>query len=86
MEELATQDITHTAKVILDHLELNSTKREMNAFQKINCNKNTQHSIDYKHDPRLKMREDTKQILEEFLQPYNKMLADLLGDDKFLWK
>ena len=86
MEELATQDITHTAKVILDHLELNSTKREMNAFQKINCNKNTQHSIDYKHDPRLKMREDTKQILEEFFQPYNKMLADLLGDDKFLWK
>ena len=81
MEELATQDITHTAKVILDHLELNS---EMNDFQ--NCDKNAQHSIDYKHDPRLKMREDTKQILEEFFQPYNKMLADLLGDDKFLWK
>ena len=86
MEELATQDITHTAKVILDHLELNSTKREMNAFQKIICAENAQHSVDYKHDPRLKMREDTKQILEEFFQPYNKMLADLLGDDKFLWK
>ena len=86
MEELATQDITHTAKVILDHLELNSTKREMNDFQKIICAENAQHSIDYKHDPRLKMREDTKQILEEFFQPYNKMLADLLGDDKFLWQ
>ena len=42
--------------------------------------------VDYKHDPRLQMREDTRQILEEFFQPYNQMLAELLGDDKFLWK
>ena len=83
MEELATQDLQHTAKVILDFLELPSTNIKLPP--KVQCNENTQHKIDYKHDSRLKMREDTKQILEEFFQPYNQMLADLLGDDKFLW-
>ena len=89
MEELATQDITHTAKAILDHLELplfSAINMGFAAEDLQNCNENTQHKIDYKHDPRLKMREDTKQILEEFFQPYNKMLADLLGDEKFLWE
>ena len=84
MEELATQDLQHTAKVILSHLELPFT--ESQGFSEIDCGKNTQYKIDYKQDPRLKMRQDTKQILEEFFQPYNQMLADLLGDDKFLWK
>ena len=82
MEELATEDMQHTAKVILDFLELPAAK----IGSSLNCNENTQYKIDYKHDSRLRMREDTKQILEEFFQPYNQMLADLLGDDKFLWK
>ena len=85
LEELATKDLQHTAGVILNHLGLLFTEQQFKAFSKINCNQNPQKRIDYKHDPRLKMREDTRQILEEFFQPYNQMLADLLGDDKFLW-
>ena len=82
LEELATQDVKHSARVILDFLEIPSHKIEL---PDINCNENTQDRIDYQHDPGLQMREDTRQILEEFFQPYNRMLADLLGDDKFLW-
>lgn len=31
------------------------------------------------------MLDKTKQLLREFYQPYNKELATLLGDDRFLW-
>ena len=84
LEELATVDLKHTAKVILDFLEIPMTHDSYN-FHDMNCNENQQKIFDYKHDPRLQMREDTKQILERFFQPYNQMLANLLGDDKFLW-
>ena len=40
----------------------------------------------YQNDPQLKMRNDTKMILKNFFQPYNRMLAELLGDKKFLWE
>ena len=85
LEELATQDIKDTAKVILNHLELSTDDDDMHKFADINCHENPQHKIDYKNDPKLKMREGTRQILEEFFKPYNRLLADLLGDDKFLW-
>ncbi len=34
----------------------------------------------------LKLREDTRTILEEFYRPYNVMLAELTGDRAFLWE
>ena len=40
----------------------------------------------YHDNPQLHMREDTQKILTEFFRPYNRILADLLGDDKFLWE
>ena len=83
MEELVADNPSKTAKVILDHLGLPPANTDLPA--EFVCNENIQDLIDYKHDPRLKMREDTRQILEEFFQPYNQMLADLLGDSKFLW-
>jgi len=44
-------------------------------------------NINYYHsDPQLKMRSDTEMILKNFFQPYNLMLAELLGDKKFLWE
>ncbi len=46
---------------------------------------NKQTIIDYQHDPDLAMRNDTKELLRDFLHPYNRMLAELLGDRKFLW-
>ena len=48
-------------------------------------NKQLQRAVDYKNDPRLAMRNDTRELLKTFLHPYNQMLADLLGDRKFLW-
>ena len=84
LEELGTQDLTHSAHVILDHLEISSKKMKFHESD-LQCNENPQKMIDYKHDPRLMMREDTRQFLVEFFQPYNQMLADLLGDEKFLW-
>ena len=48
--------------------------------------RNKQVSIDYENDPRLAMRSDTREILKSFFRPYNQMLADLLGNKKFLWK
>ena len=86
LEELATQDLRQTGKVILDFLKIPSTDKVLHKFEHIDCNENQQTVVDYKHDPRLKMRDDTRQILENFFQPFNQMLADLLGDDKFLWK
>ena len=47
---------------------------------------NRQQTIDYRHDPRLAMRNDTRDLLLKFFRPYNQMLADLLGDRKFLWE
>ena len=48
------------------------------------CN-NVQTRYDYHHDPRLKMKEQTRNILSDFFKPYNQKLATLLHDDKFLW-
>ena len=48
--------------------------------------RNKQVSIDYENDPRLAMRSDTREILKSFFRPYNQMLTDLLGNEKFLWK
>ena len=46
---------------------------------------NKQNAVDYTNDPRLVMRNDTREILKGFFRPYNQRLADLLGDRKFLW-
>ena len=82
LEELVTRDLKYTAKVILDFLDFGDFKVHGSLS---NCRQNEQSAIDYKHDPRLMMRNDTRQILVEFFKPYNQMLANLLGDDKFLW-
>ena len=85
LEELAIQDLKHSAKVIVDFLEIDSGDLKMHNLLDIHCNKNQQKGIDYKHNPRLVIRNDTRQILIDFFKPYNQMLANLLGDDKFLW-
>ena len=59
---------------------------EYKGVQPFEADKNEQDTIDYRNDPRLQMRKDTEQILNDFFQPYNQKLADLLGDPKFLWE
>ena len=39
-----------------------------------------------KKSHKLPMRTDTKDLLTKFYEPSNKKLADILSDDKFLWK
>ena len=86
IEEIASNDQRRTARKILEFLELDLTRLDDIDTLNIQCNKNMQHTVDYKNDPKLMMRNDTRQILEKFFEPYNQMLADLLGDDKFLWR
>ena len=42
--------------------------------------------FNYRSDPALWMRNDTKKLLNDFFAPFNEKLANLLGDNKFLWK
>ena len=42
------------------------------------CRKNS-NVVDYSHDPRLKMRADTEELLKKFFFPFNRMLSDLLS-------
>ena len=47
---------------------------------------NTQKTIDYKNRKELNMRKDTEELLQLFFEPFNILLADLLGDSKYTWK
>ena len=47
---------------------------------------NVQKYYNYHSDPRLWMRNDTRQILTAFFKPYNRQLAILLQDNRFLWE
>ena len=49
------------------------------------CNSNPQLLVDYKRNERLRMREDTKTLLEEFFHPFNSKLSELLSDSQFVW-
>ena len=49
------------------------------------CSRNAQVGINYRDDPQLQMREDTRTMLENFYHPFNSLLAQLLDDDKYLW-
>lgn len=49
------------------------------------CNENSQSSVDYKHNPKLQMRNDTKLMLEHFYYPFNSLLAEITGNTEFLW-
>ncbi len=79
-----------TANEIMKFLELSnytSPTLDQRLVEKMtkSCSSNPQLTIDYKSDQKLKMREDTKKLLEEFFSPYNVMLSELLGDHQFVW-
>ena len=44
-----------------------------------------QQVINYKSDPKLFMRADTRLALETFYHPFNALLAELLSSNEFLW-
>lgn len=45
------------------------------------CGTNPQKMIDYKNNPRLQMREDTRKVLESFYRPFNFLLRQLIESD-----
>ena len=49
------------------------------------CSSST-NSNSHRNKPVLKMRLDTREILKNFFKPYNKLLAKLLDNKKFLWE
>ena len=84
MEELST-NVDHIANDIWNFVGVDSLRNIRATINKY-ADKNEQKIIDYQHDPHLAMRKDTKELLRSFLRPYNHMLAELLGDRKFLWE
>ena len=79
MEELSTNKI-QTLNRVWDFLSIPPLKKEVQGVV------HSQVTVDYHHDHSLAMRNDTREILKRFFRPYNQMLADLLGDRKFLWE
>lgn len=49
-------------------------------------NKNSQQRYNYHTDTNLQMLPETRVLLEEFFEPFNKILAELLNDRRFLYK
>lgn len=86
MEELST-DINLVEKKLLALLGLDyPSKLNLKEGHVSACSGRTNSQSDYSDNPQLRMRKDTQEILTDFFRPYNQKLADLLGDDKFLWE
>ena len=86
---LTTEELkspTNVEMKIFDFLDvgLHLHPQQGNAQDKNFC-KNTQTIYDYHHDPELRMKDVTRKILTTFFKPYNRKLAALLHNDKYLW-
>ena len=83
LEEL-TRDYNQAAHKVLTFLDLDTSVASSDStISHIthSCYENSQSSVDYKHDPKLRMRNDTLTLLEHFYFPFNSMLAELVGID-----
>ena len=79
--------ITVESQRLSDFLGLNMQIFEQSIMVDSKC-MNVQSLYDYRNDPALQMRDDTKQLLYKFFEPFNQKLAELLKDPKYtyLWK
>ena len=66
-------------------LGLYVTKEYTSDAEKNKC-KHDQLKFNYRKDPLLQMRSDTRDLLYKFFNPFNQKLAELLQDSKFHWK
>ena len=81
LEDLIT-DVTGSARAILKFLDLDTSITAKPAvIKKVadSCGKNPQKKVDYKNNPKLQMRQDTRDLLRMFFEPFNMLLARLLG-------
>lgn len=85
--EGVVQHPTETAYEIINFLGLTmSPDRTTTNHVMRSCDKNSQSVVDYKHERKLKMRNDTKVMLERFYAPFNSLLAEAVGSEQFLWR
>lgn len=77
------EKLIHITKIRTDaKIPLNKTFVEQVTSS---CSSNPQLVVDYKRNKRLRMREDTKTLLEEFFHPFNTKLSELFKDSQFIW-
>ena len=70
----------------IDVPSLSGLASEAKSMFTVCASENTQTKIDYKNRKELHMRTDTEEMLQTFFEPFNALLADLLGDFKYMWK
>ncbi len=80
------------ASQVLDLFEINGERNKLPLTDEVvrnitaDCSTNSDGLIDYKHSPDIKnMLKETKVMLKKFFVPFNKLLAELLDSDQFLW-
>lgn len=80
------------ASKVLNFFEIDSKKNELPLTDEtvrnitFDCSKNSKGMIDYRSNPKTKnMLPETEVLLRKFFAPFNKLLADLLDDDEYLW-
>lgn len=85
MEEYSESPLIYLEKHVLPFLGLEAFKPEARRYlqtledREFNFNK-------VKGQIPIQMLDETKRMLENFFEPHNKRLANILRDDKFLWK
>ena len=88
LEEIK-MDIIQVAHDVVEFIDLDpnivTMENIMNATSMNVKDSNEQTKINYKTDPSLKMKDDTRLLLEIFYHPFNILLAELLDDEKFKW-
>jgi len=83
---LTLEDLVKDAKpAMVSVLEFLGLSWEESKFDNIaervqySCDTNSQSSVNYSKDPRLKMRKDTSRILSVFFHPFNQLLGELIN-------
>ena len=74
-------EINHTNLKTLLNMERGPSSKYVHS---ISCN-NVQSVYDYHHETSLQMLNDTRKMIDNFYYRFNRNLANLLGDDRFLF-
>ena len=82
MEEVL-EDINGTGRKLWKFMGVPGEFKGVLPFE---ADRNEQKANNYHEELSLQMRKDTEKLLDDFFQPYNRKLVDLLGDPKFLWE
>ncbi len=90
--ETLKKEPAQIASQVLDFFEISGEHNKLAVTDKVvknitsGCNTNSKGFIDYKHSPDIKnMLNKTEVMLKKFFVPFNKLLAELLENDQFLW-